>query len=178
MPRPRILPNIILGLLYKNGKMSGKDMIEEFKNDISEFWSVSHSQLYPELQRMTDEGSIKRLLNQNYSDSKVIIYEITNSGLSTLSKWLEESITSQNDNLTPLKLYFISKASSPILKKLLQQEYELHKKKLNHLNQRQLLLMPHQDNVTSQFGHFLILNQAMNREANYLDWIEKQLLKL
>ncbi|WP_426423849.1 PadR family transcriptional regulator [Pediococcus acidilactici] len=41
--------------------MSGKDMIAEFKNEISEFWTVSHSQLYPELQRMTDEGQMKWL---------------------------------------------------------------------------------------------------------------------
>ncbi|MDC9284292.1 hypothetical protein PSL59_18045 [Clostridioides difficile] len=47
MPRPRVLPYIVLGLLNKNGVMSGKDMIAEFKNEISEFWTVSHSQLYP-----------------------------------------------------------------------------------------------------------------------------------
>ena len=60
MPRPRVLPFIILGLLNKNGSMSGRDMIKEFKNEISEFWSVSHSQLYPELQRMLEEGDIDR----------------------------------------------------------------------------------------------------------------------
>lgn len=178
MPRPRILPNIILGLLYKNGKMSGKQIIEEFKNEINEFWSVSHSQLYPELQRMSDEGNIKRLLNQNTSDSKIIIYEISQSGLSILSQWLEESLTEHNDDLTPLKLYFISKASSPQLKNILQQEYELHQKKIEHLNKRRSLFSsPHSD-IKNHYGHFLILDQAINRETHYLAWIEIQLSKL
>ncbi|WKF72346.1 PadR family transcriptional regulator [Lactococcus lactis] len=178
MPRPRILPNIILGLLYKNGKMSGKDMIEEFKNEISEFWSVSHSQLYPELQRMTDEERISRLSNEGFSDSKIVIYEITDSGLYMLAKWFEETITEKNDNLTPLKLYFIPKASSPILENILKQEQELHKNKLSHLKERQSLLMPPQGHITEQYGHYLILDQALNREIHYLEWINNQLSKL
>ncbi|WP_338092709.1 PadR family transcriptional regulator [Lactococcus taiwanensis] len=178
MPRPRILPNIILGLLSKNGRMSGKEMIEEFKNEISEFWTISHSQLYPELQRMTDEGSIKRLLNENNTDSKVILYEITDSGHSVLSNWLEETLTEKNDKLTPLKLYFISKASSPLLKSILEQEEQLHKNKLEHLKERKSLLFSSEKSVVDQFGHFLILDQAIARETSYLNWIVRRLSKL
>ena len=49
MPKKRILPYIILGILDQNPGSTGKFITNQFKNEIGEFWKASHSQIYPEL---------------------------------------------------------------------------------------------------------------------------------
>lgn len=54
----RVLKYAILGLLDK-GSLSGYDMTSYFKAEIGQFWSAKHSQIYPELKKLTDEGFIE-----------------------------------------------------------------------------------------------------------------------
>ncbi len=44
----RILKYAILGLLRK-GELSGYDISSYFKEELGQFWSAKHSQIYPEL---------------------------------------------------------------------------------------------------------------------------------
>ena len=60
MPKKRVLPYIILGILKQNPVISGKDITQQFKNEIGEFWKASHSQVYPELQKMLNDGWIEK----------------------------------------------------------------------------------------------------------------------
>ena len=45
MPKKRILPYIILGILDQNPGSTGKFITNQFKNEIGEFWKASHSQI-------------------------------------------------------------------------------------------------------------------------------------
>lgn len=47
MSNPRILPFVILGILSQNDHITADDILDEFNNEIGEFWKSSHSQLYP-----------------------------------------------------------------------------------------------------------------------------------
>ena len=58
MPKKRTLPYIILGLLAQNKEMNGRQITNQFQNEIGEFWKAAHSQIYPELKKMTAEGLI------------------------------------------------------------------------------------------------------------------------
>ncbi|KAF5438243.1 MULTISPECIES: PadR family transcriptional regulator [Pediococcus] len=175
MPRPRVLPYIILGLLNKNGMMSGKDMISEFKTDISEFWTVSHSQLYPELQRMVDEKQIKVAEDVEVKDRKVINYVIEAKGQETLKRWLAEPITLKNDELTSLKLYCISDQRAPILQQILRQCLALHQQKVVHLKARKELLFGDESAIKANYGHYLILSRAIERESDYVNWLQSKI---
>jgi PadR family transcriptional regulator AphA len=172
MPRPRVLPFIILGLLNKNGMMSGKDMINEFKCEISEFWTVSHSQLYPELQRMTEEGQIKVVSDPEVKDHKIINYEIEAKGEISLEDWLKAPITLKNDELTSLKLYCIGDRQSNVLRQILEQELALHEDKVIHLKQRQAKLFSQDEQIDANYGHYLILTRAIEREEAYVGWLK------
>ena len=55
MPKKRILPYIILKILDQNPGLTGKFITNQFKNEIGEFWKASHSQIYPELKKLTKE---------------------------------------------------------------------------------------------------------------------------
>lgn len=54
----RTLKYAILGLVHKE-EMSGYDITSQFKQEIGQFWSAKHSQIYPELKRLTEEGLIE-----------------------------------------------------------------------------------------------------------------------
>ena len=47
----------ILGLLNRRD-MSGYDLTKEFETTLAEFWGAKHSQIYPELKALADEGLI------------------------------------------------------------------------------------------------------------------------
>lgn len=47
----------ILGLLNRK-PMTGYDLSKEFNFQLNEFWSAKHSQIYPELKKLTNEDLI------------------------------------------------------------------------------------------------------------------------
>ena len=53
----RTLKYVILGLLSQQSR-SGYDLSQELSGALQEFWSANHSQIYPELRRLTEEGLI------------------------------------------------------------------------------------------------------------------------
>lgn len=65
VPAKRILPYVILGIIEEHGQLSGKDITKEFTTDIGEFWKSSHSQIYPELRRMTTDRWLAVVPNQD-----------------------------------------------------------------------------------------------------------------
>lgn len=87
MPRERILPHIILGIMSSNGgEMLGKDIITFFNREIGEFWQVAHSQVYPELKRMTTEGYLT--CHGLPDNDKEKMYRLTAHGQEKLDEWL------------------------------------------------------------------------------------------
>ncbi|CYV27793.1 PadR family transcriptional regulator [Streptococcus suis] len=61
MPKQRILPHIILGIMGASGQMvTGKQITDYVQRDLGEFWQVAHS---PSLSRIKtyDQGRIDYL---------------------------------------------------------------------------------------------------------------------
>ena len=53
----RTLKYAILGLLNQRD-MSGYELMKQFESGLNEFWSAKHSQIYPELAKLAEEGSV------------------------------------------------------------------------------------------------------------------------
>ncbi|MGF7436849.1 PadR family transcriptional regulator [Lentilactobacillus senioris] len=177
MPKKRILPYILLGLINDKGQLSGHDISTEFTHEIGEFWQASHSQVYPELQRMVSDGWIE-VVNTQSTNKKQIFYQLTREGQQVLSSWLHEPFTDKDEYLFALKLYFIRQQTDPLLRSLITAELDYHQRKVNHLNERQALLFNDSDQVTNHFGHSLILQRAILRETTYVDWLSTTLQQL
>ncbi|HAT54383.1 MAG TPA: PadR family transcriptional regulator [Lactobacillus sp.] len=178
MPKPRILPNVILGLLDNHPQMSGRDIENEFQTEIGEFWQASHSQIYPELKRMLADGWIQMVDAQPGDDGKVIRYDITSAGRTHLLDWLHEPVNSDNDALSSLKLYFIHNRTSPTLTSILTAEIRLHRAHVAHLQEREQQLFGSSSLIEQQYGHYLILKRAIEREQNNVVWLEQTLKEL
>ena len=54
----RTLKYAILGLLNQK-KMTGYDLMKQFESALCEFWSAKHSQIYPELKKLTEEALLR-----------------------------------------------------------------------------------------------------------------------
>ncbi|MFH5810796.1 PadR family transcriptional regulator [Companilactobacillus sp. FL22-1] len=87
MPKKRILPYVLLGLINNKGNLSGYQISQEFKNEVGDFWHASHSQIYPELARMKDDGWL-----EDTDDGKSTYYMVTTKGLEILRQWLKEPL--------------------------------------------------------------------------------------
>lgn len=175
MPKKRVLPYILLGLINNQTKLSGYQISQEFNNEIGEFWHASHSQIYPELQRMIDDNWI--MPDEEVSDSKSTFYLITQTGKEVLTEWLSEPL-SEKDDLFSLKLYFVRDRHSPVMRTLLQQQLVINSDHYAHLIKRKELLFSNEINIQNSYGHYLILTSAIERERNHINWLRETLEKL
>ncbi|WP_334328606.1 PadR family transcriptional regulator [Companilactobacillus sp. HBUAS59699] len=175
MPKKRVLPYILLGLINNQAKLTGYQISQEFNNEIGEFWHASHSQIYPELQRMIDDGWV--MSDEESSDSKSTYYVITDKGNDALSEWLNEPL-SEKDDLFSLKLYFVKDKHDSLMKKLIQQQLKINSAHYSHLLERKKLLFSKSSDIESSYGHYLILSSAIERESNHIKWLNDVLEEL
>lgn len=169
MPKKRILPYVLLGLINNKGQLSGYQISQEFKHEVGDFWHASHSQIYPELSRMKDDGWLV-----DNDEDKSTFYTVTPKGYEVLRNWMQEPLT-DNEEIFSLKLYFIKDETDPLLKILLQQELQLKQAKLEYLQDRLQQVFTSDEVIEENFGHHLILTKAIGRETNQIKWLKEQI---
>ncbi|WP_249905849.1 PadR family transcriptional regulator [Lactobacillus amylovorus] len=171
MPKKRVLPYIILGILKQNPDSTGKELTNQFQNEIGEFWRASHSQIYPELKKMLADEWITGKQKEN--NEKEIHYSLTKKGSELLEKWIDQPLTGLpvNQDLFSLKLFFINDKNDPRIKELISKEKALITDQLAHLQARKKLLFSDPDNVQKNYGHYLILMRAISRNEGQLEWL-------
>jgi PadR family transcriptional regulator, regulatory protein AphA len=77
----------LLGLL-SDQPMSGYDLTKRFEESLGNVWPARHSQIYPELNRLNDEGLIE-IVEEGPRGRKV--YESTAAGQAAVKEWLTET---------------------------------------------------------------------------------------
>ena len=75
----RTLKYAILGLLNQK-KMTGYDLMKQFESALCEFWSAKHSQIYPELKKLTEEGCVAYRQEASDNGLEKKLYHITEKG--------------------------------------------------------------------------------------------------
>jgi DNA-binding PadR family transcriptional regulator len=83
------LREVILTVLAHR-RMTGYEISRNFDQVLSWFWTASHQQIYRELARLNEDGSVrfKEVRQSGKPDKKV--YEITKAGRAELKRWLGE----------------------------------------------------------------------------------------
>lgn len=172
MPQKRILPYVILGILEK-GDATGKQITDEFKYEIGEFWKSSHSQIYPELKHMLTDGWIDSY--QKEDNDKEIYYRPTNLGKEIIADWLATPVVKLpvSKDLFSLKVFFINRADDPRLKTLIANQKKLVSQNLAHLKKRKAELFDTAEKINHNYGHYLILQRAISRQENQLAWLDQ-----
>jgi DNA-binding PadR family transcriptional regulator len=77
----------ILGLLSRE-ELSGYDLAGRMRAAVGHFWEARHSQIYPELARLEEEGLVShRVVEQRERPDKKV-YKITPAGAESLKTWV------------------------------------------------------------------------------------------
>lgn len=179
MARKNTLKYVILGLLQQRD-FTGYDIKKIFNCEIGDFWHSKHSQIYPELKKLEEEGLISSRIEISGKKLEKTYYMLSSAGKIILREWLADpldEIQPTRDDFT-LKLYFIDNKKSPRIKKLFNEELTRHQQKLIYLSSRMEELFSSRESQEKNFGHYLILKKAVLREQLQLKWLKKEYAEL
>jgi len=170
----RTLKYAILGLLNRH-PMTGYEIAKEFNYELAEFWYANHSQIYPELKKLNNEG----LVNFDIEISGDILeskrYTLTEEGRIELINWLhkDKKIERTPKDIFRLRMYFSNNMDLQTRIKLLENQKTQHLKRLNGLKKtfEQYPETPPHD--SDRFGDFIVLRGAIMRQENVIAWLDE-----
>ena len=130
-------------------------------------WSASHSSIYPELQRMTEEGLLER---SDRGQRRRATYSVTNSGLDELRRWLASDlppVVSRDERmLRVFNLWLLpAREARAFLRKLAEEHYE----RLSEYEGRRR--GPTADNGPAAYGD-IALEAGIRYEQTMAEWAE------
>lgn len=169
-----VLKYAILGLLNQKS-MTGYDITKEFEEALCEFWSAKHSQIYPELKSLNEQGMVEYKIEISGNVLEKKLYSITELGKKDFMKWLESKIDipSTFKDEFRLQLFFSDFLSDKNREELIKNHLNQHRDRLEHLrnNQKKFDSIPEKN--TNAFSDYLVLLGAIMREENTCKWLEK-----
>lgn len=178
----RNLKYAILGLVNRQ-PLTGYDITKAFNEGLVEFWYAKHSQIYPELKRLTDEDliSYETVIQGEKLEKK--LYTITEKGKKCLQKWLakDDPLEPTPKDVFRLKAYFCDEMDNNTLLKQFQSALSKHSERLEYLENSMEELLKTKDisKVSSPyFGDYIVLNGAIIREKSYIDWLDDCIKKI
>lgn len=165
----------ILGLINRQA-MTGYDLMKTFNLELVNFWHAKHSQLYPELKKLTDEGLItyETVLQGKKLEKK--LYSITEHGKKDFKNWLAKKnlLEPTPKDIFRLKAYFIESMSKEEILKHFYYQLDQRQEKLKKLEET-MSQHPYSkvisDVISPIYGDYIVLKGAIMRERTYIDWL-------
>lgn len=172
----RLLKYAILGLINR-APITGYDIAKEFDRGLVNFWYATHSQIYPELHRLTEEGLVTFEIDTRGDRLEKKRYLITEKGKQELWDWL--SVT---DELEPtpkdvfrLKLYYLNEIDKDTVLEHLRDQLQKRSRKLNYLERSMEANRRESESYgnvyNAELGDYLVLCGAISREKSYVEWL-------
>ncbi|QSX08433.1 PadR family transcriptional regulator [Alkalibacter rhizosphaerae] len=173
----RTLKYAILGLLNRRS-MTGYDLMKDFNLDLVNFWYARHSQIYPELKKLTDEGLItyETIIQGERMEKK--LYSITQQGQKDFAAWILEKdlLEPTPKDIFRLKTYFIEAMELDQMIDHFEYQLEQREEKLKKLKNT----MDHHPFTkgwvkigTTKYGDYIVLKGAVMREQTYIQWLKE-----
>ena len=170
----RTLKYAILGLLNQKN-LSGYDLASEFGGALQEFWTANHSQIYPELKRLTEEGLVEYQVEISGNVLERKVYSITDAGRKDFHAWLkrEEDMTATPKDVFRLRMFFSNEMEAADRLRITEHELRQHRARLEHLRLKQQSFSGIPDSSDPAFGDCLVLMGAVMREEASCAWLER-----
>jgi DNA-binding PadR family transcriptional regulator len=165
----------ILGLLSRE-ELSGYDLAGRMRARVGHFWQARHSQIYPELARLEEEGLVThRIVEQRERPDKKV-YEITSAGLDALKEWVTERPAPRpaRDELV-LKAYCIWLAEQEKAIALFRDQERRHEEKLLEYEKVRAWMEKEWDEdilrtESPRFASYAALRCGILYERGYAEW--------
>ncbi len=149
--------------------------MKEFGSALNEFWYAKHSQIYPELKKLTNERLITYEIEIAGTSLEKKAYTITEEGKKDFLNWLSSPVEAEE---TPKSVFRLKLFYSPHLSKeqritMLREQLKLEQERLEQLkfNQKKFKKIP--DQTDPDFGDYLVLMGGIMREETNCEWLEK-----
>lgn len=170
----RALKYAILGLLNQE-PMTGYELMKQFESTLCEFWSAKHSQIYPELKRLTDEGCVIYEIEISGTSLEKKVYRITEKGREDFLSWMssETKMEPTPKNIARLKIFFCNSFSTEERAAFLENQLAQHEARLEHLRNNQKKFPSVPSSGSNEFGDYLVLMGAVMREEMNCEWLKK-----
>lgn len=171
----RTLKYAILGLMMQ-APVTGYDIAKAFGPGLGSFWSAKHSQIYPELKRLTEEGLIQYSVVTQGERMEKKLYEITDAGQEDFMQWLlqDPPLEPTPKDVFRLRSYYSQWLAEKDYLQLIEKQIEKRTHKYNYLKDRLDRYYKNADLTAltgAARGDYLVLSGAVMREENYLDWL-------
>lgn len=173
----------LLGLLAR-APSSGYDLAQKLKGQVAFFWQARHSQIYPELARLEQQGYlvVARVPQVERPDKK--IYSLTEQGRNALETWLKTpvEVPATRDELV-LKAYHLW-LIEPVQALALFREHERHHAALLARYQHNRVWLEEQWAAEGRrldspwFGSVAAIQRGVGYEQEYLEWCRWMLAQL
>lgn len=163
----------ILGLLYQKPH-SGYEMKLEFESTLNEFWSAKHSQIYPELKKLADDGLVEYHVEIVGTMLEKKQYSITQKGREDFLQWMKKDVTLPPTPKSEflLQMFFCSCLPEQRCQEMISWQQKQHQDRLEQLreNQKKFSCVP--SKTDPAFGDYLVLMHAIMREEANCKWLE------
>lgn len=162
----------ILGLLNRQN-MTGYDLSREFETTLFEFWSANHSQIYPELRALTEDGLTEYRIEISGSVLEKKLYSITEKGRQVFLEWekKEPQLTPTPKDEFRLRLFFSEDLQTEERIGLLKSHLAQHEGRLAHLRENMKKFPEIPPRSEAEFSDYLVLNGAVMREETTCAWL-------
>lgn len=170
----RTLKYAILGLLNQKS-MTGYELMQQFESTLCEFWTAKHSQIYPELKKLTEEGMVEYEIEITGSVLEKKLYTITEAGRRDFMEWLvkEEPLEATPKEKSRLRIFFSNRMKPEERLLFLENLLKRHEERLEHLKENQKKFNGIPDNATDEFSDYLVLTGGVMREEMNCKWLKE-----
>lgn len=163
----------ILGLLSQKS-MTGYELTKEFNTSVCEFWNAGHSQIYPELRRLTEEKLVKYEIEIAGTALEKKLYSLTDEGSTVLMKWLKKPLRMKPTPKDEFRLQLFFSYNLPPEDRIHMLQFQLaqHQKRLQYLKTYQKKYNDVPPTDTDQFSEYMVLLGGIMREETSCQWFE------
>jgi PadR family transcriptional regulator, regulatory protein AphA len=169
------LGGAILSLLMRC-PMSGYDISLQLRSPVSYYWQAKHSQIYPELSRLSEEGYVTYTVvgQQDRPDKKV--YSVTEEGREAFTRWWASPVkTSPSRDELVLRAFSLWQADSGVALRLFREEEARHLRQLEEYEAIRARMEAEasgklNDLTSKDFSDYVTLMRGIGYEEEYGRW--------
>lgn len=173
------LGNVILTLIATEGGstgLSGYALSILLKKPAARFWHATHTQIYAELERLSEDGSLTYQVKEQDGKPDKKIYTLTEQGYKRLKLWINEpGQTAIPRDETLMKAMGIWLTDAEHVRPRFLEEAKTHQ--LNIEQYQEFLQYTASDweregkrRDTPTFGRYIVLRYLLTQEQNALEW--------
>lgn len=167
----------LLGLLAR-GPRTGYELSRSLTRPISLFWHARHSQVYPELARLRDDGLVRYEVIEGPGPRDTKRYEATGAGRDALRGWLAEPAAPEpaRDEFL-LKVWSIHLLDPDAAVAMVEARRDAHAHQLATYRATATAMEEElgaavDDPRASAFGEYAVLQRGIRFEEMALDWCD------